>query len=85
MSLQEQLDFRRILSRIKEFLSKGGYAMSLLSEFIIISEMWSEDSRVNIIAWIPDMSPEKGLVYVKKKIIYDVKNDQLIEIKELKE
>ena len=81
--MSKTISLREIISRVKKYLKQSGYLMNILSEYIIISQLWSEDDKVNIIAWIPDLDNEKGLKYVKKKITYDLKKDEVIEIRDL--
>ncbi len=81
--MSKTISLREIISRVKKYLKQSGYLMNILSEYIIISQLWSEDDKVNIIAWIPDLDSEKGLKYVKKKITYDLKKDEVIEIRDL--
>ena len=77
------ISLSEIISRIRKSLKQGGYFMDLASELMIISQLWIEDNKVNIIAWIPDMDSQKGLKYVQKKIVYDLESDQIIEIRDL--
>ena len=57
--------------------------MDIASDLMIISQLWLEDNKANIIVWMPDIDPQKGLKYVQKKIVYDIENDQIIEIRDL--
>lgn len=79
----QAISLGEIISRIKKSLKQGGYVMDLTSELMVISQLWIEGSKVNIIVWMPDIDPQKGLKYVQKKIVYDLENDQIIEIRDL--
>lgn len=79
----QTISLGEIISRIKKSLKQGGYLMDLASELMVISQLWVEGNKVNIIVWMPDIDPQKGLKYVQKKIVYDLENDQIIEIRDL--
>ncbi len=81
----QTISLGEIISRIKKSLKQGGYLMDLASDLMIISQLWIEDNRANIIVWMPDIHPEKGLKYARKKIVYDLENDQIIEIRDLQD
>ncbi|MCE4600479.1 MAG: hypothetical protein F7C38_02800 [Desulfurococcales archaeon] len=81
--MSQAVGLGEIISRIKESLKQGGYLMDIASELMIISQLWIEDGRANVIVWMPDIDPQKGLKYVQKKIVYDLENDQIIEIRDV--
>ena len=57
--------------------------MEMLAELVVISQLWFEDNVIHIIAWVPDIDPQERIRYVKKKIVYDLERDQLIEMRDL--
>ncbi len=57
--------------------------MDILSDLMVVSQLWIEDNKAHIIAWMPDIDPQKDLKYVQKRMVYDLDNDQLIEIRDL--
>ncbi|NPA05194.1 MAG: hypothetical protein GXO09_03780 [Crenarchaeota archaeon] len=74
--------FDEIIRAVRRELSRTSSLMSMLSELMIVSEMWEENGKINIIAWIPDI--EKGVLkYRKKHIIYDPASKRIQCIKDL--
>ncbi len=78
------LNINEILIKIKKTLGAAGLVMEMFVDFIIISELWIEDSKVYIIAQIPDISEQGRIVFTNKKIVYDIEADQIVEVRELK-
>jgi len=78
-----QISFGEIISRIRKSLKEGGSLMNIVSDLMIVSQIWVEDNKAYLVAWLPDIDPQKGLTYVRKKIVYDLENNQLVEIRDL--
>ncbi len=57
--------------------------MEIAADLMIVSEAWEEDGVVHLVAWLPDIDPEKRSLKLKRKrITYDPLAGRIIEIRD---
>jgi len=83
--VSRDIDIGKIITKLKHALFRASIVSEVLIDFMIISEVWVEDSIAHIVAWIPDLDPKSGkLKYRKKHITYDLEKDMILGIKDEK-
>ena len=63
----------------KQLAAKTGPLMETLLDLMIISEVWSDNGRIHIVAWIPDLHQGKPR-YQRKHIIYDTLKRRVVKV-----
>jgi hypothetical protein len=77
-----ELELRDVLAKVKKLLASTSWMMGILADLMIVSEVWRENGKIHILAWIPDVDPEsKSLRYRRKHIVYDEERRE-IQVKE---
>ena len=78
----EAAGLREALARIKSELGSSGTLMGFLVDMIIVSEVWRENGKLHIVAWIPDIDPARHtLTYRRKHIVYDEAAGRILEMR----
>ncbi len=78
--MQERSNLGYILNKVKEYITKTSGLTDLASDLMLLSEVWREDNLVHLIMHVPDIVGGK-LAYVKKHIIYDLSNDDIVSMR----
>ena len=76
--MSRQMDLGEVVAKVKSALARVSATSGLLAELMIVSELWFEDSKVHIVAWVPDVDPKsRRMIYTRKRIVYDLESGRV--------
>jgi hypothetical protein len=74
-----ELRVDEVLRDIRQQLGRANPLMETLLDLMIVSEVWSEDGVVHVLAWIPDIEEGRPR-YRLKHIVYDASRRRVVRV-----
>lgn len=75
----EEPNIEEVVRDVKRQLAEMSALMEPLVDMMIVSELWREDGRVHIVAWVPDIVDGRPR-YRRKHIVYDTARRQVVRV-----